>query len=101
MKTAPAVHNSRHNLAAAQDTDPTFVRQAYCTYEVSSVTTAAMKSDTFLGIALMMIGLSLLGQLSVALMPFQHPVRIIVQLASLVLCSIAGTAIYAHWRHRR
>lgn len=25
MKTAPAVHNSRHNLAAAQDTDPTFV----------------------------------------------------------------------------
>ncbi|GBD05327.1 MAG: hypothetical protein AA908_01410 [Chlorobi bacterium NICIL-2] len=54
-----------------------------------------------LGVALVLVGLSLTGQLSVALLPMHHPVRIAVQLVATVMMMAAALAIYAAWRSNK
>jgi len=59
---------------------------------------AMTKHRRTLGVVLLMVGLSMVSQLSVALMPMHHPLRVIVQLLSTVLITAAALALYHVWR---
>lgn len=59
------------------------------------------KLQRSLGVALVMVGLALIGQLSVALLPMQHPLRIAVQLVATVLMMTAALTIYVAWRSNK
>ncbi len=54
-----------------------------------------------LGVALVLVGLSLAGQLSVALLPMQHPVRIAVQFIATLFLIAAALSIYGAWRSNK
>lgn len=56
------------------------------------------KLQRSLGVALVMVGLALIGQLSIALLPMQHLLRIAVQLVATVLMMTAALTIYVAWR---
>ncbi len=64
------------------------------------VQSAMTKQRRIVGVILLMVGLSLSGQLSVALMPMHHPLRVIVQLLSTVLMTAAALALYLVWRKK-
>ncbi len=53
-----------------------------------------------LGISLVFVGLSLLGQLSVAVLPLVHPVRIAVQTISIALVAVVGILVYAMFKRQ-
>jgi hypothetical protein len=53
-----------------------------------------MKHRTALGLSLVLLGLSLAGQLSVALLPFGDPTRVAVQLVATLLIVVAGIILY-------
>ncbi|MCX8051654.1 MAG: hypothetical protein N3B17_07180 [Chlorobi bacterium] len=60
-----------------------------------------MRFRTTLGVALVFIGIGLLGYLCVALLPFEHPVRITVQALASAAIGIAGMLLWAAWRKMR
>jgi hypothetical protein len=57
-----------------------------------------MKHRTALGLSLVLLGLSLAGQLSVTLLPFGDPIRVAVQLAATLLIVVAGIILYGIFR---
>ncbi len=56
--------------------------------------------QTLLGVSLVFVGLSLMGQLSVALLPLAHPVRIAVQTISIALVAVVGILLYAMFKRQ-
>ncbi|GIV54498.1 MAG: hypothetical protein KatS3mg039_1016 [Candidatus Kapaibacterium sp.] len=60
-----------------------------------------MQRRTALGTSLILLGLALLGLLSVALLSFDHPVRIIVQAIANVLVMLAAILIYSIFRKEK
>jgi len=68
-----------------------FIPYSHCAQSVMT------KHRRTLGVVLLLLGLSLVSQLSVALMPMHHPLRVIVQLLTTVLITAAALALYHVW----